>query len=833
MSGSPKRKMASNVVRLTGIPFTCTETEIRAFFNAQRILKIKILTDKYGKNSGHALVEFASEGDMNQALLKDKHYIGRRYIDVNRASKRDMNTYFRTKLEPPGSADSPKESHDNSNGNNISNNSMNHSNNSLFTGHRPQRCVLKVKGLPFNVTAAEIIHFFKQKDPQLQPSQIYLTLDEANRLNGNAFVVFKKQEHRKLHKKKKRLHFFLLMDKKEIIFGRILFFKTYHKKIKNSKALSLDRQHIRQRYVELFKSNDYEMSLCSNILVYPSLQSEPHFPNRQLQSPALKFHALSRSDTDLVSIDQSCVLPDAVPLFVANAESNQYHAVKNSQQKFSVLLRGLPDVTADDVMHFFQKGKFSYFVPVLCACTDRKIYPVCVHKKRGVNQALVEFDNPAAVRAAMSPNPMFMNDKWVTLQLVDCKDIKGEENSESPEHSPNASPSKAPEMQFPSFEYSPVYLKLSQKIKKTKAVIKEYCMQNGMFLDSFVLKLLCEFVFLKTSRVHCQLEMRGPLTVHLNESNDHQAVSTTPQEYVAVKYYSPITRQLIGMTKVPLPEDKIRHMVRCHYEKRKALSSVQQHEFFGMQNPPSLDSLLLNKDTSCTSTDIRELMTLSDVSEGATMFVSVTLVSHLSSQGVMTVLVIDKQRKCQGYTPWQLIAVCDDVAQRSELKMDMDWFGGYVHKSSAFVVGDTCKGFYYINESRQCLQWLPFNVRNIEKLVSSANGTMKGYVQQHLEWFQWTDIQGAIMALDGLSGEEQQVPLVLLSYSGSNLAAPFYFHTSQNKYPFVLRSTDPTLLRLLSQCKLGGVYIDTTMGRVLVIGYSFTIVGTKKKAGRV
>jgi len=78
--------------------------------------------------------------------------------------------------------------------------------------------------------------------------------------------------------------------------------------------------------------------------------------------------------------------------------------------------------------------------------------------------------------------------------------------------------------------------------------------------------------------------------------------------------------------------------------------------------------------------------------------------------------------------------------------------------------------------------------------------------------------------------------LILLSYVGDNLTVPLHFTTCHRTYEFILRVSNTvdtlynsTLWQLLSEYKLGGLYIDVVKRRVFVVGYSLTTAATSKK----
>uniref|UniRef100_K7G6T4 G-rich sequence factor 1-like n=1 Tax=Pelodiscus sinensis TaxID=13735 RepID=K7G6T4_PELSI len=69
------------VVRLRGLPYSCTEAEVSEFFADLDIVEITFVMDQRGRRkTGEAFVQFAAPEMANQALLKHKEEIGNRYV---------------------------------------------------------------------------------------------------------------------------------------------------------------------------------------------------------------------------------------------------------------------------------------------------------------------------------------------------------------------------------------------------------------------------------------------------------------------------------------------------------------------------------------------------------------------------------------------------------------------------------------------------------------------------------------------------------------------------------------------------------------------------------
>ncbi|KAF1769238.1 hypothetical protein GCK72_001053 [Caenorhabditis remanei] len=70
------------VLRMRGVPFRATEEDVYDFFRPIRPNKVELIRDNQFRASGDARVIFFSRKDYDEALMKDKQYMGERYIEM-------------------------------------------------------------------------------------------------------------------------------------------------------------------------------------------------------------------------------------------------------------------------------------------------------------------------------------------------------------------------------------------------------------------------------------------------------------------------------------------------------------------------------------------------------------------------------------------------------------------------------------------------------------------------------------------------------------------------------------------------------------------------------
>ncbi|EGT33391.1 hypothetical protein CAEBREN_08325 [Caenorhabditis brenneri] len=71
------------VLRMRGVPFRATETDVYDFFHPIRPNQVELIRDyQFQRPSGDARVIFFNRKDYDDALMKDKQYMGERYIEM-------------------------------------------------------------------------------------------------------------------------------------------------------------------------------------------------------------------------------------------------------------------------------------------------------------------------------------------------------------------------------------------------------------------------------------------------------------------------------------------------------------------------------------------------------------------------------------------------------------------------------------------------------------------------------------------------------------------------------------------------------------------------------
>ncbi|XP_027030757.1 heterogeneous nuclear ribonucleoprotein H3 isoform X1 [Tachysurus fulvidraco] len=165
------------VVRIRGLPWSCTKEEVASFFSdcdiVGKVNGVCFTFSKEGRPSGEAFIELKTAEDFKKALSKDRKYMGHRYIEVFKSNRSEMDWV----LKRCGPTD-----YDSSSG-----------------------CMLRLRGLPFGCSKEEIVQFFSGL--KIVPNGITLPMDYQGRSTGEAFVQFASKEiaEKALGKHKERI----------------------------------------------------------------------------------------------------------------------------------------------------------------------------------------------------------------------------------------------------------------------------------------------------------------------------------------------------------------------------------------------------------------------------------------------------------------------------------------------------------------------------------------------------------------------------------------------------------------------------------------------------
>jgi hypothetical protein len=149
------KSQESFVVRLRGLPYSVTDSDLHEFFSGLPIVPGGIVISF--NHTGEGYVAFETAEAQSSAVQFDRKTIGKRYVEVFRASASDME-YARgqaqSKVGAVGSVASAGP-------------------------------VLKLRGLPFSVHEEEIARFFKG----IPLAKTILVAGRDGRASGDAFVV--------------------------------------------------------------------------------------------------------------------------------------------------------------------------------------------------------------------------------------------------------------------------------------------------------------------------------------------------------------------------------------------------------------------------------------------------------------------------------------------------------------------------------------------------------------------------------------------------------------------------------------------------------------------
>ena len=79
-----------HILRVRGLPFSCTESELTEFFSKCSIQAVHFTKNREGRPSGDAYIEMNNLRDVKEGLKYDKAMMGQRYLEVFEARYSEM-----------------------------------------------------------------------------------------------------------------------------------------------------------------------------------------------------------------------------------------------------------------------------------------------------------------------------------------------------------------------------------------------------------------------------------------------------------------------------------------------------------------------------------------------------------------------------------------------------------------------------------------------------------------------------------------------------------------------------------------------------------------------
>ncbi|XP_049326781.1 G-rich sequence factor 1 isoform X3 [Astyanax mexicanus] len=216
MKGSDMSPIKDGVVRIKGLPFNCSEEDVLEFFSGLDVAKegVTFVLDHRGRKTGDAFVKFANQEIANQALQRDKDYIGKRYIEVFPSKNSEIH-FIRRRKE---ASDTPLHTrrtnsvsvpihHDNMRGlpyQTTTGDIINAPSKDEYPSspvHTPPQetdtkevFVIRVKGLPWSCLAEDLVKYFSECQIRGGENGIHLMYNEVGEPNGEALIELEDEE---------------------------------------------------------------------------------------------------------------------------------------------------------------------------------------------------------------------------------------------------------------------------------------------------------------------------------------------------------------------------------------------------------------------------------------------------------------------------------------------------------------------------------------------------------------------------------------------------------------------------------------------------------------
>eukprot|EP00250_Pteridium_aquilinum_P033242 c5358_g1_i1 orf=678-2033(-) len=314
-SALDKELKHSDVVRLRGLPFSATESEIEEFFKGLELGPdgVVICVNFQGRSTGQAYVQFASVEVADKALDRNRQHMGSRYIEVFKGHPCDMQGALR--MVGRGSS------------NGIGGGSIMNAGvpGVVGTTDMGYTGVVRMRGMPYSCTLADITIFFKGME--IVPDGIFLCTHGDGRPTGEAFVEFVDEDTA-------------------------------------SRAMQLHREPMGSRYVELFRSTKGEMTTAMRQRMYGASSRLGGFSNYGSGQMAGMMGGLGLPGLGVMNL---------ATMQAGMGLSGGLQGMKDPSESVCIKMRGLPfNAETKDIATFFEGYKIApNGILIVTGATDR------------------------------------------------------------------------------------------------------------------------------------------------------------------------------------------------------------------------------------------------------------------------------------------------------------------------------------------------------------------------------------------------------------------------------------------------------------------------------
>ncbi|KAE9419230.1 hypothetical protein Angca_004832, partial [Angiostrongylus cantonensis] len=159
---------AAMIVRMRGLPYDCSEQQIRDFFarepeSCKMMDNVLFVTRNDGRPTGDAFVQFSDEEQGQRALAKHRQTIGNRYIELFRSTSAEVQQVVKRSTEPTS-----------------------------VNGMR--RDCVRLRGLPYEARVEHVVEFLGEHARFIQFQGVHMVFNSQGHPSGEAFIQMNSEQ---------------------------------------------------------------------------------------------------------------------------------------------------------------------------------------------------------------------------------------------------------------------------------------------------------------------------------------------------------------------------------------------------------------------------------------------------------------------------------------------------------------------------------------------------------------------------------------------------------------------------------------------------------------